>query len=238
MLAVLLSFCLHPLWAADFKVPELTGPVIDQAGILRASTVQSLDDFQRQLKDAGGAQIQVLIVPNLGGLEVEQASIQVVDQWKLGKKKEDRGILLLIGAAEKRVRIEVGQGLEGDLPDVTASRIIREVIVPQFRAGDADRAVADGVVAIAQVTDPQLVDQLMGHRVPRHKSLGVHGWFTLIFWILMFLLFVLPSSFRRRGLGGAMFFPLGGGGGGGGGWGGGGGGGGGGFSGGGASGGW
>src|SRR4051812_32323250 len=93
---------------ADFQVPALTGPVVDSAGMFNASTRAGLDRFIRELHDQGGAQLQVAAVSNLGGISIEEASIKITDQWKLGKKKEDRGLLLLFALAERKVRIEVG----------------------------------------------------------------------------------------------------------------------------------
>lgn len=225
------------VWAADFIAPRLTGPVMDMADILNPNTEHILDAYLRQLHEKGGAQIQVATVPSLEGLPIEEYSIHLTDQWKLGKKKEDRGVLLLVAPIERKLRIEVGLGLEGDLPDVVASRIIREVMAPEFTAGNPDRAVIDGVRAIAHVTDPGLEEAPMPKRSRRDNpyrgmiELGV---------ILLFLIIARLGSGRRRG--GGWWY-----GGGGGGWGGGFGGGssgggwsggGGGFSGGGASGGW
>jgi uncharacterized protein len=230
----------------NFTVPALTGPVVDDAGMLSQSTRERLSRFLRQLHDEGGTQIQVLTVDNLGGLSIEEASIKVTDQWKLGTAKADNGILLMLSRQERRVRIEVGQGYEGDLPDVTASRIVREVIIPQFKEGDYDRGVTDGVLAIVHYVNPQFLE---GHNAaPRGTKIPGLGFWVIMGWILVFILsrlFAGPfGRSRSRWRGGWNDWGGGGWGGGGfGGWGGGssGGGwsgGGGGFSGGGASGGW
>jgi uncharacterized protein len=187
---------------------------MDMADILNSNTEHILESYLRQLHEKGGAQIQVATVPSLEGLAIEEYSIHLTDQWKLGKKKEDRGILLLVAPHERKIRIEVGMGLEGDLPDVVASRIIREVMAPEFTAGNADRAVIDGVRAIAHITDPGLEDAPMPKRGRRDNpyrgliELGV---------ILLFLIIARLGSGGRRG--GGWWF--GGGGGGFGGWGGG-----------------
>jgi uncharacterized protein len=238
--------CLLPLlaaanlWAADFQVPALTGPVVDGAAMLSAPAREQLTQLLRKVNDASGTQLQVLTVPDLGGLSIEEASIKVTDKWKLGSAKEDNGVLLMIAARERRVRIEVGQGREGVLPDIIASRIIREVIVPRFREGDVDRAILAGVYAILHYTDPDLVKNVA---VPRQQKPGRGGVGVLFVLFMIFMILqVLFGSRRRRlwgmggvagGLGGSSWGG-GGFGGGGGGWGGGGGG----FSGGGASGGW
>jgi uncharacterized protein len=219
------------LFAADFQVPALTGPVVDNAAMLSAGTKSELDSLLRQVRKSGGTQLQILTVPDLGGLSIEEAGIKVTDQWKLGSAKDDNGVLLLVAAKERRVRIEVGQGREGDLPDVIASRIIREVIVPRFREGDANGAILDGAYVILHYTDPEF-DAKTGRTFAKKEPVVLTVWKTFLFLFLFgafiyFQVFIAPFA-RRGGVGGGF------GGGGGGGWSGGGGG----FSGGGASGSW
>jgi uncharacterized protein len=194
-----LMFCSHAL-AADFQVPPLSGPVVDQANVLSGSTKEDLERYLRQLVDLGGAQIQIATVASLDGLSIEEASIKITDQWKLGKKKEDRGILLLLAPNERRVRIEVGQGLEGNLPDITASRIISEVIVPRLKEGSADRALVDGVLAIVQYTDPKLLDSLQsltGSRSEPVASTALSNWSSILLWLIIIFLFM--GFFGRHG---------------------------------------
>lgn len=224
-----------------FRVPVLTSPVVDEAGILRTSTQSSLESALRALASSGGSQVNVLTLKSLGGLEIEQASIKIVDQWKLGEKKTDKGVLLLIAPHERKLRIEVGQGLEGVLTDADSKRIIDQAIVPLIRKGDFDSAVLVGVFQIVKKTDPQfdVSPYLEGKLKRRPKTSGdsdsggipVRLWFIIA--IVLFFLF-----FGGRGRrGGGIWYGGGGGGfggGGGGGWSGGGGG----FSGGGASGDW
>ena len=236
-------------------MPSLTGPVVDEAGIIDSRTAQVLENGIRGLATSGGTQIQVLTVPSLGGLEIEQASIKVTDAWKLGGAKTDNGVLLLIAPNERKVRIEVGQGLEGSLTDAFSNRIIRDTITPAFRKGDFSGGILQGVSEIISKTDPT-VDQrsLFGERQERAVSRGGRSssslWIKIFFGILL-LMFIFGgrgggrrsrvSPWAAGGLGYALGRSSGGGWGGGGGFGGGGGGwggGGGGFSGGGASGGW
>lgn len=215
--------------------------------MLSGQTERGMSNLLRTLHDSGGTQLQVLTVSDLGGLSIEEASIKVTDKWQLGNKKDDNGVLLLVAAKERRVRIEVGQGREGVLPDAIASRIIREVIIPNFRSGDADRALTAGVFAILHYTDPEFIDS-RGGGIPKETAGGGRIFTkTEIFFMLLFILiFIIPALLfgprrrliRRYGAGpwsgGGFGGGFGGGLGGGGGWSGGGGG----FSGGGASGGW
>lgn len=225
---------------AAFQVPALTGPVVDQAGMFSGSTRERVARFVTELRERGGSQIQVVTVPSLEGLTIEEAGIQIADQWKLGGAKKDDGVILIFAPAERRVRIEVGQGREGELPDITANRIIREVIVPRMRAGDPDGALRAAVAAIVERTDPDFAPSGGPARVAQTAP-GGNAIFLLII-LLVFFGVLLPALFGRGGGGG--FFGGGGGfggggfggfgGGGGGGWSGGGGG----FSGGGSSGSW
>lgn len=241
----LLNLCfLFQLAHAEFQVPQLTGPVVDQAELLSGSTVASLSGFLHRHHDQGGAQIQVATLADLGDLSIEEASIKIVDKWKIGSKKEDRGVLLLVAPSARRMRIEVGQGLEGELTDLVTSRIIRDVIIPRFKEGAPDRGVIDGVLAIVHYADPKMGDdggapvEARSQHFERGGGLG--KLITIVFWLIILIFLMM----RPGGRGFLAGFLLGGGfGGGGGSWGGGssGGGwsgGGGGFSGGGSSGGW
>ena len=225
---------------APFQIPALTAPVMDLAGVLSSQTVDHLNEAIRYLREQGGAQITVLTLPTLGGLSIEEASIKITDQWKLGTKRTSDGVLFLIAPSEHRMRIEVGQGLEGDLTDAISHRIIEESVTPLFKAGDVDSGITVGVYKIAQVTNPNidLSGQLNLQR--RGGSTRGGGGSSILLFIIIFVVIWLLSGRGRRGSGGGMFFGGGGfggggfGGGGSGGWGGGGGG----FSGGGSSGGW
>ena len=152
---LLLAVLALPLWA--FDVPRLTGPVVDRAGMLSAAAESQISSALLKLhQQPGGAQIAVLTVPDLGDETIEQASIQVVDAWQLGSEAGDKGILVMVAKAERRIRIEVGQGLEGDLPDAYAKRIIDEAMTPLFRSGNVEQGILVGVYQIAQRVHPDL----------------------------------------------------------------------------------
>lgn len=225
---------------AEFVVPPLRGPVQDEAGILSGSQQQEIETLLRDIHSRGVAQVQVLILKTLDGEPIESASIKITDAWKLGDAKKDNGVLLLVAVAERKIRIEVGQGLEGDLPDVIASRIIQRVITPYFKAGQYGAGIQAGVQAIFRAVHPEESSPgTAGRNLEQPKS-ELSGWEILkALFILLIILIVIAGGGggRRRGfMSGAALGGLGGfgGGGGGGGWSGGGGG----FSGGGASGGW
>jgi len=183
----------------DFVVPPLTGPVVDTAHLLEPQSETFLSQRLRALREQGGSQIVVLTVDELHGLPIEQASIQVTDAWKLGSATKDNGILLLIAAKERAVRIEVGQGLEGQLTDAYSRRIIDRVIVPRFRASDIDGGVIAGVGAILQYTDPDFV--FGGEPQPDASR---RGWsMPFLIWLVIFV-FIWLRSLSGGGPGGGL----------------------------------
>ena len=132
-------------FAAVIPVPPLTARVTDQTGTLDAAEVQTLESKLAAFEQGKGSQIAILIVPTTGDETIEQYSIRVTDQWKLGRKGVDDGVLLLVAKDDHKVRIEVGRGLEGEIPDVIANRIIDEDIVPKFHDGDFAGGVKAGI---------------------------------------------------------------------------------------------
>jgi uncharacterized protein len=138
---------------ADVAVPPLTGRVVDQTGTLSSADVASLTQTLQSLEARKGSQVAVLIVPTTAPETIEQYSLRVAEAWKIGRKKIDDGALLVVAKNDRRLRIEVGYGLEGALNDATAKRIIDEVITPRFRNGDFAGGISAGVERIAAVID-------------------------------------------------------------------------------------
>ena len=145
------------VWAcaasADVAVPPLTGRVVDQTGTLTSGDIASLTQTLKDLETRKGSQIAVLIVPTTAPETIEQYSIRVADAWKIGRKKIDDGALLVVAKDDHHLRLEVGYGLEGSLTDVTAHRIIDEVITPKFKAGDFAGGISAGINRIIKVID-------------------------------------------------------------------------------------
>jgi uncharacterized protein len=133
-------------FAAD--VPYLTGRVVDNAEILKPATRDQIATVLKAHEDKTSNQIAVLTLPTLDGESVEGYATRVFEAWKLGQKGKDNGVLVVVVPNDRKMRIEVGYGLEGALPDVAASRIIRNVMTPAFKAGDYDKGVSEGVAAI------------------------------------------------------------------------------------------
>jgi uncharacterized protein len=150
-LALLLCWAVAAL--ADVAVPPLTGRVVDQTGTLSSSDIASLTQTLREFEARKGSQIAVLIVPTTAPETIEQYSIRVAEAWKVGRKKVDDGAILVVAKDDRKLRIEVGYGLEGALPDVTARRIIDEIITPKFRNNDFAGGISAGVDQIIGVVD-------------------------------------------------------------------------------------
>lgn len=152
-----LLFCLAIGWSvatvAEVAIPPLTARVTDVTGTLtpdqKATLEQSLGDFEAKK----GSQIAVLIIPSTAPEAIEQYSMRVVEQWKLGRKKVDDGALLIIAKDDRAMRIEVGYGLEGALNDATSKRIISEIITPQFKQGDFYGGISAGVDSMMNVVN-------------------------------------------------------------------------------------
>lgn len=134
-------------------VPPLTGRVVDLAHVLPPNTIESLTARLKAHEETTSNQVTVLVLPSLEGEPLESYSHRVATTWKLGQKGTDNGILLLVAMKERKIRIEVGYGLEGALTDARSAQIIRGEIVPRFRAGDASGGVAAGVDAILKTIE-------------------------------------------------------------------------------------
>jgi uncharacterized protein len=170
LLATLVVLLLVPaLCVAQFvAIPQLASLVTDQTGVLGPQG-KEIESILTTLKAERGSEVAVLIVPTTQPETIEQYSIRVVDQWKLGRKGVDDGALLLIALQDRAVRIEVGRGLEGDLPDAKANRIIQEYIVPEFRAGRVPAGVLAGVNAMVSVIKGA---ELPAYTPPEETDLG------------------------------------------------------------------
>jgi len=135
--------------AFAMEVPAYKGYVNDLAGMMSPATRQALETQLAELNRSDSTQVAVLTVPSLDGDDLSSFSIRVTDAWKIGQKDADNGVLLLVSKADRKIRIEVGYGLEGVLTDVLSGQIITNVIGPRFKAGDFDGGFVDGVAAIS-----------------------------------------------------------------------------------------
>ncbi len=130
------------------EVPRLQGRVNDYAELLSPATEASLESVLKSLESSDSTQIVVLTIGTLQGDSLEEFSLRVVEDWKIGQQGLDNGVLLLVARDDRKIRIEVGYGLEGKLTDMTAGRIIRNVMGPRFKQGDFNQGIIDGIGAI------------------------------------------------------------------------------------------
>ena len=231
-------------------LPKFTAPVVDDAGVIDDAVERNLNAKLEQFRTAVGPQVAVLVVGSTGNQTIEDYGIDVAREWGIGDEQRDDGVLLLIAIDDRKLRIETGSGIEGDLTDVEAGRIIDSVVVPELRNDNPTAAVVAGAEALTTELSGQAYDfpdgQPATSTTAATQEVGLAGAIFGFFVILMFGLGVVGMMVRgrRRGLGALDVLSLlyiftsssrGGFGGGGGGFGGGGGGG---FSGGGASGSW
>src|SRR4249919_4284290 len=138
---------------ADAPIPKLDRPVIDTTGTLDTASIASLEQQARALQQRKGSQLQVLMVPTTQPETIEQYTVRAFEQYKLGRKRVDDGVLVVVAKDDHRVRIEPGYGLEGAIPDAIANRIIQEYLVPKFRSGDYGGGLIDGTAAIVKLID-------------------------------------------------------------------------------------
>ncbi len=151
--ALLALMLLTAAAAAALDAPFLSGRVTDNAEVLSAATRQRLSERLKAHEDRTGDQIAVLTVPALEGESIEEYAVKVFAAWKLGRKGRDNGILVIVAPKDRRMRIEVGYGLEGTLTDLAAGRIIRNVMTPRFKAGDYNGGIEAGVQAILDLLE-------------------------------------------------------------------------------------
>ena len=156
--------------AAALDVPYLSGRVNDDAHLLDMQTAQALEATLKKYDEKTGRQIVVLTLPSLEGEALEDYSAKVARAWKLGRKGKDDGILLLIARDDHKMRIEVGYGLEGDLPDAKCGRIVRDEIVPRFRSQDYAAGITKGVAGIIASLDGTYSPPPDARRSSRHND--------------------------------------------------------------------
>ena len=203
ILALILAFAV-PLRADE--VPYLAGHVNDLAHLLSPATVQALETRLTEYETKTGNQFAVLIISALGDQSIEEYSLRVAETWKLGKKGVDNGAILVISKEDRKLRIEVGYGLESSLTDALCNYIIREKIVPAFKSGDFDAGITEGVESMIQAADGAL-------QVTETSGDDSGGMIALFVILLVISLIALPVSLFAGRVGGwvvmaiAMFFP-------------------------------
>jgi len=205
---LLVLLCWLPLGSLHAQqrapIPALDSPVVDTTGTLDAAHTQQLVKQATALQQRKGSQLQVLIVPTTQPEDIAQYTTRVFDQWQVGRKGVDDGVLLVVAKDDKRVRIETGYGLEGAIPDAVANRIIQEYLAPAFRAGDYAGGIAQATGVLARLIEGEsLPAPVSGHRAQPSGN-GGDGWIVAVvigFFVGSFLRAVLGRLPRPvRGL--------------------------------------
>ncbi|MFO0638644.1 MAG: TPM domain-containing protein [Polyangiaceae bacterium] len=183
-----------PRAAFAFTPPTLEGPVTDKAKVLSVVEKERIADKVLALKAAHGHEVAVLVVPTLGGETVEDFAYETAKAWGLGSAERDDGVLFLVATAERKIRIETGKGVGGDLTDVDASRIIRDNVAPELKSGRYAAGIEAGVDAIGA--------RFSGVAPPAEPgpSGGSSGMLSVLFvMVAMVVIFALQAKPRRRG---------------------------------------
>ncbi|MCB0406471.1 MAG: TPM domain-containing protein [Bdellovibrionales bacterium] len=198
----LLAFGSGPAWALDnnLNIPELSGPVVDQMDFLKPLEAEQLERMLTKMYETGKIQMAVFITRSLQGYDIESYSISVAEKWQLGRKGQDQGLLLVIAPTERRMRLEVGYGLEGDITDAFSRHVLDDIVVPYFRK----QRYGDGLMLATQAIAEKL--KLEGLDAPVKNPLqtrerGGSPARSLI--VLLFLIFWLMLFFR------GLFLPYG-----------------------------
>jgi uncharacterized protein len=199
-LSVAAALCLFfASLALAFNFPQLTGRVVDQAGVMSPQAKSDIEAKSKALEDKSGIQLVVATVKSLEGSDIETYGYQLGRFWKLGEAKKNNGVLLLVAPNEHKVRIEVGYGLEGTLTDALSSVIISSAIVPRFKSGDFSGGIergVDGIISVLSGDSAEWQPKKVDVRSDDTSS-GFDGLFPLLFFLIM--IFIIWYLIRNAG---------------------------------------
>ncbi len=201
---ILFFIFLFTLSAHALDVPKLQGHVNDYANMISPSTKAELEKELNSFEQTDSTQIVILTIPSLEGNVLDEFSIKAAEAWKIGQKGKDNGIIITVAKQEKKIRIEVGRGLEGVLTDLAAGRIVDLVIKPRFKRGDFDGGFLAGVHSLIDASRGEFnADK---NHLPQ-KGDGIHSFFTILIFGVIVLLFIGSISRIFGGVSGAIGLP-------------------------------
>lgn len=191
--------------AACIRFPRPAGFVNDYARVLSPGAKSEITNLLEEVERKTGAEVAVVTVKTTSPLTIEQYAVELFQDWGIGKKGKDDGILILVAVQDRKVRIEVGYGLEGVVTDLQSKIIIQDLVIPAFKKGDYDLGVSSAVVMIAKILRDEygVTLEIKGRSVPletpRRRRSPLGSLFTLLFFILIFgfrfgMLFFLMGS--------------------------------------------
>jgi uncharacterized protein len=201
----LILLCLFPTVGAALDVPPLKARVNDYANILSPAAVQRIETELSAFEASDSTQIAVLTIPSLEGENIEEYSIKVAEAWKIGQKGKDNGAILLVSKGDRKIRIEVGRGLEGTLTDLLSGRIIRNEMAPRFKQGDYDGGVEAGVSAIMSVVKGEYT---ASPQDARNGKKGSPRLMTLLIFLFVACVVLGALSKVLGGIAGAVGLPI------------------------------
>jgi uncharacterized protein len=186
--------------AFAFDIPSSpTGYVNDYANVLTVETKEGLEKQLMVFNASTTNEIAVVTVPDLGGVTIEEYAVKLFEKWKIGKAKEDNGVLLLVSVGDRVARIEVGYGLEGALPDILAKDILNTKILPEFKKGSYSLGVLQGVQAIMEATQGE-------YKAGKFSSLdGINFEAVIVFTVIIFQFFVAIFARSKSWWAGGIF---------------------------------
>ncbi len=205
-LCLLLFICGTSAMAAD--IPALKGRVNDYGNMLSAATKKSLEQKLEALETSDSSQIVVLTISSLQGDSLSDYSMRVVESWKIGQQEFDNGALLLISKGDRKIRIEVGYGLEGVLTDLLSGRIINSIITPAFKGGNFDKGIANGVDAMISTVKGEFTADDLPKSSRNDKTADPGGVIAILIFSFIFLSRVSSTHSALAMFFGAVIVPL------------------------------
>ncbi len=196
-LAAILLLALAPL-AQSLDIPPIRGRVNDHAKLLSPQAARALENRLDRFESETGHQVALLTISTLAGEDIEGFSIRVAERWKIGQKGFDNGVILVVAQKDRKLRLEVGYGLEGVLPDALASRIIRDIIVPHFRSNDYPGGISSGIDAVLKTIKGEPLPEAARRKQPGTRSGSLINLVPLLFLLLVFMGAGPFSFFSRR----------------------------------------
>jgi len=196
-------WCL-PYSACALEVPKLQGYVNDYAGMISPSAKSKLEETLRTFEQSDSTQIVILTIPSLEGENIEEFGIKAGETWKIGHKGKDNGILFIVSKQERKIRVEVGYGLEGRLTDLTAGRIIDLVIKPRFKQEDFDGGFIAGVSSLIDATRGEFRAE---RRPARRGQKSISPFLSILLFLGIFTLLMGSASRALGGVIGAIGLP-------------------------------
>ena len=186
--------------ASSSTFPEFTAPVVDDANMVSPAVEATVNAELQSFRTAGGPQIAVAVVNSTGNASIEDYAIDLANQWGVGDKTKDDGVVILIAIEDRALRIEVGSGVEGDLTDVSAGNIVDQVMLPLLRNDDVDGAVTQGAQAVMKVWRGETIPALSIPVDTSTSDAPANSWVSFVFFFGFILLFgVLAATGKLRG---------------------------------------